>query len=109
MPTDEHRELVLELTSKGLPFPQIAALIDYIDEETLKKHFKKELLIGKAQANRNIGGKMYQKAMEGDTTALIWWTKTQMGWKETQIQEHKQEGAFNMNMLYPKPDAASES
>lgn len=95
IPTDEHRELVLELTSKGLPFTQIAALIDFIDEETLKKHFKKELLIGKAQANRQIGGKMFQKAMEGDTTALIWWSKTQMGWKETKAVEVEHSGTID--------------
>ena len=26
--------------------------------------------------------------MAGDTTAAIWWSKTQMRWKETQQHEH---------------------
>ena len=26
---------------------------------------------------------LFQKATSGDTTSLIWWTKTQMKWSET--------------------------
>jgi hypothetical protein len=30
---------------------------------------------------------LFQKATAGDTTSLIWWTKTQMKWSETQKHE----------------------
>jgi hypothetical protein len=30
---------------------------------------------------------LFGKATGGDTTALIWWTKTQMRWAETVKQE----------------------
>jgi hypothetical protein len=31
---------------------------------------------------------LFNKAQGGDTTALIWWTKAQMRWAETQKLEH---------------------
>jgi len=88
-PTDKDRAQVEALSGYGLPFAQIAAIIcDGIDEDTLTKHFKAELVIGKAKANSMVGKTLFQKATNGDTTAMIWWSKTQMGWKETQVQEH---------------------
>jgi hypothetical protein len=87
-PTDKDRSLVESLSGYGLPFAQIAAITcGGIDEETLNKHFKKELVQGKAKANSKVGQTLFQKATGGDTTAMIWWSKTQMGWKETKEVE----------------------
>ena len=88
VPTDEEREYVEKLSGIGLVQEQIAALIrDGIHSDTLRDHFGKELLAGKAKANAKIGGTLYQKAVNGDTGSLIWWTKTQMRWAETQKHE----------------------
>ena len=88
-PTDEERKMVETMSGYGVPFAQIAALTGGgIDEDTLNKHFKRELVQGKAKANSKVGQTLYQKATGGDTSAMIWWSKTQMGWKETQVQEH---------------------
>jgi len=43
--------------------------------------------LGKAKANGQIAKTLFGKATGGDTTALIWWTKTQMRWAETVKQE----------------------
>jgi hypothetical protein len=53
---------------------------------------------GKAKANSQVGRTLFQKATSGDTTAMIWWTKTQMKWSETQKVEHtgKDGGAITM-------------
>lgn len=84
IPTDEERKLVESMSGYGVPFANIAALIqDGIDEETLNKHFKKELMQGKAKANSKVGQTLFQKATGGDTAAMIWWSKTQMGWRES--------------------------
>jgi hypothetical protein len=88
VPTDEERAYVEKLSGIGLVQEQIAALIrDGIHSDTLRDHFGKELLAGKAKANAAIGGTLYQKAIKGDTGSLIWWTKTQMRWAETQKHE----------------------
>ena len=76
----------------GVPIEQIAILIrGGIDADTLRKHFSQELIAGKAKANSQVGRTLFQKAMDGDTTAMIWWSKTQMRWSE--IQKHEVTGA----------------
>ncbi|MFZ4504541.1 MAG: hypothetical protein ACOYM1_11380 [Methylovulum sp.] len=88
IPTDADRKLVESMSGYGVPYDQIAALVgDGIHRETLAKHFEKELIQGKAKANSKIGQTLFQKATNGDTTAMIWWSKTQMGWKETKEVE----------------------
>jgi hypothetical protein len=87
-PTDAERKQVEALSGYGLPIEQIAMLVrDGIDADTLRKHFSSELVSGKSKANAQIGRTLFQKAMGGDTTAMIWWSKTQMRWSETQKHE----------------------
>jgi hypothetical protein len=86
--TDAERKQVEALSGYGLPIEQIAVLIrEGIDTDTLRKHFATELQSGKAKANAQVGKTLFQKAMGGDTTAMIWWSKTQMRWAETQKHE----------------------
>ena len=86
--TDAERKQVEALSGYGLPQDQIAILIrDGIGIDTLRAHFAPELMRGKAKANGQISQTLFQKAMGGDTTAMIWWTKTQMRWAETQKHE----------------------
>lgn len=88
VPTDEERAQVEKYAGLGLSYDQISALVrDGIHRLTLMEHFQRELELGKAKAHAKVGGKLFQKAMEGDTASLIWWTKTQMRWAETQKHE----------------------
>ena len=82
IPTDKTREQVLSASGLGLPQVQIAALLG-ISDVTLRKHYEKELAVGKATASAQVAKSLYNKAISGDTTAAIWWTKAQMGWGET--------------------------
>lgn len=89
IPTDEERKQVEAMAGYGVPFASIAHLIQGgIDEDTLNKHFGKELKQGKAKAMAKVGQTLYQKAIGDDTTAAIWYSKTQMGWKDTSRIEH---------------------
>ena len=91
-PTDHERKQVEAMSGYGLPIEQIAVLVrDGIDADTLRKHFASELISGKAKANSSVGRTLYQKAIGGDTTAMIWWSKTQMRWRE--VQQHEITGA----------------
>ena len=85
-PTDKTRKLVESSSGLGLPHESIACLVG-IDDKTLRKHYRNELDMGKAKAHGQIAKTLYSKAVGGDTTSLIWWTKTQMRWAETVKQE----------------------
>jgi len=88
-PTETERKQVEALSGYGLPLEQIAVLVRKgISVDTLTTHFAEELISGKAKANAGVGRTLHQKAMAGDTTAAIWWSKTQMRWSETQKFEH---------------------
>jgi len=88
VPTEAEQAQVELLSGYGIPFEQIAVIIrDGISLATLRRHFTHELLKGKAKANAQVGRGLFQKAMAGDTTAMIWWTKSQMKWSETVKQE----------------------
>ena len=87
-PTDQDRRLVEKMGAVGVPHESIALVIrDGIDDKTLRKHFRRELDTAKVKANAKIGGKLFSMAMAGNVTALIFWAKTRMGWKETNIIE----------------------
>lgn len=91
-PSPRERVLVQSMAGYGVPFEQIASMVrDGIHIDTLRAHFSKELIMGKALANAKIGEGLYKKAISGDTTAMIWWTKAQMGWREPprQIEESR--------------------
>lgn len=106
-PTDETRKLVESSSGLGLPHESIAVLVG-IDDKTLRKYYRAELDIGKAKAHGKIAQTLYQKAVAGDTTSLIWWTKSQMRWSETVKQELTgQDGApllQGIEVKFVKPD-----
>lgn len=87
-PTDQERRQVEGLSGYGLPFEQIAVLIrDGISMDTLRKHFSRELYVGKAKANAQATKAAFQKAISGDTGMIKYWCATQVGWRETQHHE----------------------
>lgn len=85
--TPEKRQLVQHYAALGYTQTQIAGLIG-CSEPILREHYREELDNGALKINAQVGGKLFQKAMQGDTAALIFWAKTRMGWKETVRQEH---------------------
>ena len=86
-PTEITREVVQTSSGLGLPQEQICALIGILDAKTLRKHYARELALGKAEASSQVSKSLFNKAVQGDTTAMIWWTKSQMKWSETVKQE----------------------
>jgi len=68
-------------TTVGTTQADIARVLD-IDEKTLRKYYRDELDLAKAKANATIGGALFNRAKSGDTSAMIFWMKTQAGWRE---------------------------
>lgn len=70
----------------GLTLEQIAILED-ISVPTLKKLYGRELKKGDSLASLAIGRRIFEKAMAGDTAAMIFWAKSRMGWRENSQPE----------------------
>ena len=88
-PTDDERNLVEQMTACGIPQEsQCLVIRDGIDDKTLRKHFRRELDTAATKANTKVAGTLFSKAMGGDTAAMIWWSKTRMGWTWT-VQPEK--------------------
>jgi hypothetical protein len=79
--TDATRERVRNLAARGVRQDDIAAMIG-CDPKTVRKHFRDELDRGTAEANADVAGALYERAMRGDVTAGIFWLKSRAGWRE---------------------------
>lgn len=87
-PTDDNRKKIEAMAGYGLPQDQIAKVMR-ISEATLKKYYAEELSRGCAVANSMVAEALYKQARGGNITALIFWAKTRMGWKETMTLDHQ--------------------
>ena len=96
-PTEKTRAEIVALRSYGVPIKEVAAYIG-IDDKTLYKYYRDELENSAIKANANVGKFLYQAASGQALTtgatysdcvrAAMFWAKTRMGWKETNVQEH---------------------
>ncbi len=88
-PTHALRQRVSDLVMSGAPIAIICEIIG-INDDTLRKHYKYELLTAKTIAIERIGKTVYQQAVDGDSKAQSLYLKTQgasHGWVEKQIVE----------------------
>ena len=66
----------------GITRPTLAAIMER--DEDISLRYKR----GKAKAIGSVARSLIQKARDGDTASMIFFLKTQAGWKETQLVEH---------------------
>ena len=121
VPTEKTRAEIVALRSYGVPIKEVAAYIG-IDDKTLYKYYKEELDNSAIKANANVGKFLYQAASGQALTtgasysdcvrAAMFWAKTRMGWKETNVQEHTgangtalQAPVFNIVGVAPKDES----
>ena len=86
-PTKEGRKMVEAMSASGIPQDDICLVLG-ITKKTLRKHFSFELDTAATKANAKIAQTLFNKAIAGDTTAAIWWTKARMRWSEKAVHEH---------------------
>lgn len=101
-PTKETREQVQILATIGTPQETIARVIG-VHRETLSKHYADELELSRSKADAKVALSLYQNAIGGNVAAQIFWCKTRLGWKETNVVEHKE-----FAMLVEGPDLTEE-
>lgn len=85
-PTEQSINTAKAMASVGVQTKYIAAAL-YISEPTLIKHYQADMAQARGSAHMQVGKSLFQKAITGDTTAAIFYAKTQMGWKESKGQE----------------------
>jgi hypothetical protein len=86
-PTDRQRHQIKIAIAAGLNPSGIAEILG-LKLSTLERECSRELQAGAQEINSKVASKLFQKCMKGDTLALIYWTKTRLGWRETSRTEH---------------------
>lgn len=81
-PTDLTRGQVEFAAAIGVTHENIARELG-ITTDTLVKHYGDELSLGRDRINTKIASALADKALSGDTTAMIFWLKTRARWQET--------------------------
>ena len=85
---------VEKLAARGLTNEQIAACLG-ICESTLydkKKvflEFSEAIKKGKASGVQQVSNALFEAALSGNVTAMIFFLKTKAGWKEPDVPEHR--------------------
>ena len=79
--SEEQREAIKKMAGYGTPHKHIARIFE-TSEKTLRKHCKDELDTGGALATAKVAESLYNQAINGNTTACIFWLKTRAGWCE---------------------------
>ncbi len=98
-PNDQVRKTVAAMAGYGQKQIDIAAVVG-IDPKTLRKHYREELDLSAIKTNSQVAqshflkctgrpaefdddGNMIREEIKPEITAIIWWEKARMGWKET--------------------------
>ena len=87
---DKDRAIVEAMAAVGVPYEMICSVLQDgkgIDSDTMRKYYPQELRRAKANTCFNVAKSLYQKAMSGDTACMIFWAKSQMGFREVQHVE----------------------
>jgi hypothetical protein len=90
IPTEERRRTVRSMAGYGVPQQDIATSVGLRSTKTLRKHFRKELDGGVADAKAKVLQTLFKMATSGQhPAATIFWVKTRLGWREVQIVENR--------------------
>ena len=81
-PTKAQRVTVEVMTVATIPQEVIARCIG-IHRDTLQKHLREELDLGKSKIDARITETIVRQALAGNTALLCFYAKTRMGWRET--------------------------
>jgi hypothetical protein len=91
VPTSEDQKRVLHAVGNGFTQYEIAILLD-ISEPTLKKYYFAELERGHLLAVESVSRKLYEEAIAGKPTAMIFWLKARAGWSDYSLKPAAPDG-----------------
>jgi hypothetical protein len=87
---------VEKLAASGLTFEEMAAVLGVSHDTLLRRRkddplFNQALLKGKATVKMEITNKLVEQAKSGNLTAIIWYEKTRLGYREKRDPEPEPE------------------
>lgn len=80
---------LVEMAAEDCTVNEIAAYFD-VNPDTIYSRFSELLKKGRDKGNASIKRKLFEKAMIGDMSALIWLSKNRLGYKDKQPEEATQ-------------------
>lgn len=85
-PTVEYRKMVEAMSAYGIPQDDISLVVG-IDRNTLAKYYRQELDQASAKANAKVAERLYDRAINGDVKAMMFWLERRGGdaWKNKPI------------------------
>lgn len=87
------------MVSAGLTQVSIAQILE-MSQDTLAKHYRKELDSGLDESIALAERSLYRRGLKGDTTALIFWLKARASWRDRD--------AMNVQVANIVPDAETK-
>lgn len=108
VPTKELRTVVLNLAGDGVPIAKIAGVIG-IGKTSMHKYYQRELDVAVVDKIRAVSTSLYESAIEGNVTAMIFWLKCQAFWKEPkdeveEVDKQDEVGKIQIEMITSKPE-----
>jgi predicted alpha/beta-fold hydrolase len=88
--TDKTRRIVSLHGLAGTPQDEIAILLG-ISPDTLKSAYGDHLSMARAVSNASVCERLYKKAIQGDTQAIIFWLKTRANFIEKGSEKETKE------------------
>jgi hypothetical protein len=116
-PTAEQRRLVQQLAGIGCTADEIVECVPWstgksISVDTLQRKFPDELRKGRALAHMRVRRRLFDEIENGNTAALIFYCKSQLGMKETAAVELSGKDGAALTpaavVILPAKDAAPE-
>jgi hypothetical protein len=82
-PSSAQRYMAKTLAALGIPHDHIAHRVGLRSPKTLRRHFRKELDDGAAEANAKVAQTLYHMATSGKfVCATIFWLRVRAGWND---------------------------
>jgi len=102
--TDAMRADVRRFAEIGTPYAVIARIMG-LSATTLKRRCRAELDAGVEIANARIALALFETAMGGNTTAMLWWEKTRAGRREGSAPDPREIGKRAAETITPDMSA----
>jgi len=102
--TDTMRADVRRFAEIGTPYAVIARIMG-LSATTLKRRCRAELDAGVEIANARIALALFETAMGGNTTAMLWWEKTRAGRREGSAPDPREIGKRAAETITPDMSA----